>query len=86
MIMSQIKKDIRSQHVLNGIHVWASSRAADERQDGIPPQYSGTMIFIRDPFSHMDLIPVWVGYHMPSKVWDEITYPFPAAILEFGVR
>ena len=23
------------------------------------------------------LIPAWVGNHMPYKVWDEITYPFP---------
>ena len=23
------------------------------------------------------LIPVWINNHMPSKVWDEITYPFP---------
>ena len=23
------------------------------------------------------LIPVWISNHMPSKVWDEITYRFP---------
>ena len=23
------------------------------------------------------LIPVWISNHMPSKMWDEITYPFP---------
>ena len=23
------------------------------------------------------LIPVWISIHMPSKVWGEITYPFP---------
>ena len=23
------------------------------------------------------LIPAWIGNHMPSKVWDESTYPFP---------
>ena len=22
------------------------------------------------------LIPAWISNHMPSKVWDEITYPF----------
>ena len=23
------------------------------------------------------LIPVWISYHTPNNVWDEITYPFP---------
>ena len=29
--------------------------------------------------SHEELtwIPAWINIHMPSKVWDEITYPFP---------
>ena len=25
----------------------------------------------------LSLIPAWISNHMPSKVWDEITYPFP---------
>ena len=25
----------------------------------------------------LTLIPIWVSNHMHSKVWDEITYPFP---------
>ena len=29
------------------------------------------------PFKHqLTLIPAWMSNHMPSKVWDEITYPF----------
>ena len=24
----------------------------------------------------LTLIPEWVSYHIPSQVWDEITYPF----------
>ena len=24
----------------------------------------------------LTLIPAWIINHMPSKVWDEITYPF----------
>ena len=24
----------------------------------------------------LTLIPTWISNHMPSKVWDEITYPF----------
>ena len=24
----------------------------------------------------LTLIPAWISNHMPSKVWDEITYPF----------
>ena len=28
------------------------------------------------PFTGLTLIPVWIRKHMPSKVWDEITYPF----------
>ena len=26
------------------------------------------------------LIPAWISNHMPSKEWDEITYPFPNLI------
>ena len=26
--------------------------------------------------NHLFLIAAWVSYHMPSKVWDEVTYPF----------
>ena len=31
------------------------------------------------PFSlhGLTLIPAWISNHMPSKVWDEISYPFP---------
>ena len=31
------------------------------------------------PFYQLGLtiIPSWISNHMPSKVWDEITYPFP---------
>ena len=25
----------------------------------------------------LTFIPAWINNHMPSKVWDEITYPFP---------
>ena len=34
---------------------------------------------IRGPFYQhvLTLIPAWRSNHMPSKVWDEITYPFP---------
>ena len=29
-------------------------------------------------FSHeLTLIPAWISNHTPSKVWDEITYPYP---------
>ena len=27
--------------------------------------------------NELTLIPAWKSNHMPSKVWDEITYPFP---------
>ena len=26
------------------------------------------------------IIPAWIRNHMPSKVWDEITYPFPNSL------
>ena len=26
---------------------------------------------------HLLLIPPWISNHMPNKMWDEITYPFP---------
>ena len=31
------------------------------------------------PFTNMDqlLSLAWISDHMPSKVWDELTYPFP---------
>ena len=35
----------------------------------------------------LTLIPGWISNHMPSKVWVEITHPFPnfnAAMLKFG--
>ena len=31
-----------------------------------------------DPFTNMDEShSTWVSNHMPNKVWDEISYPFP---------
>ena len=27
--------------------------------------------------TYINLIPAWLSNHIPSKVWDEITYPFP---------
>ena len=27
--------------------------------------------------TNMDWLPAWTNNHMPSKVWNEITYPFP---------
>ena len=48
------------------------------------PNFNAGIIFInkrgyQDPFySHrLTLIPTWISNHMPNKVWDEITYPFP---------
>ena len=35
----------------------------------------------------LTLIPAEIGKHMPSKVWNEIAYPFPTstvATLKFG--
>ena len=29
------------------------------------------------PGAPLTLIPAWISNHMPSKMWDEITYPFP---------
>ena len=31
-----------------------------------------------DPFYQygLTLIPAWISYHVPSEVWNEITYPF----------
>ena len=33
----------------------------------------------RGPFYYhgLPLIPAWISNRMPSKVWDETTYPFP---------
>ena len=28
------------------------------------------------PFSGLTLIQAWINNHMPSNVWDEISYPF----------
>ena len=37
------------------------------------------MLLLWIPFHKhgLTLIPAWISDHMPSKVWDEITYPFP---------
>ena len=37
------------------------------------------VFIIRGPFYQhgLTLIPAWISNHMPSKVWDEITCPFP---------
>ena len=35
----------------------------------------------------LTLIPAWINNHMTSKMWDEITYPFPTSMvapLKFG--
>ena len=32
---------------------------------------------IESPLQYVSLNPVWIGNHMPSKMWDEITCPFP---------
>ena len=32
--------------------------------------------------------PAWINNHMPGKVWDDITYPFPTSTvvpLKFGI-
>ena len=29
------------------------------------------------PFTNTDQVPAYVSNHVPSKVWGEITYPFP---------
>ena len=28
-------------------------------------------------YHRLTLIPVWISNHMPTKIWDEITYSFP---------
>ena len=35
--------------------------------------------FAQGPFYHhgLTLFPPWVSNHLSSKMWDEITYPFP---------
>ena len=32
-----------------------------------------------DPFTNMgfNFNPTWISFDMPSKLWDEVTYPFP---------
>ena len=41
-------------------------------------QYLGIPSIISSPsyYHGLTLIPAWMCNHMPSKVWDEITYPF----------
>ena len=40
---------------------------------------SGSILTLRGPFYQhgLTLIPAWISNHIPSKVWDEIAYPFP---------
>ena len=38
---------------------------------------SQEQILSRGPFYWITLIPAWISNHMPTKVWGEITYPFP---------
>ena len=42
-------------------------------------QYISLSIDFRGPlYQHgLTLIPAWISTHMPSEVWDEMTYPFP---------
>ena len=30
----------------------------------------------------LTLIPIWISYHMPSRVWDKLTYPMTTEIQE----
>ena len=34
-------------------------------------------VFIIMVSSQSNKLPAWISNHMPSKVWDQITYPFP---------
>ena len=40
--------------------------------------YLGKYISMGSFYEHgLTLIQVWISNRMPSKMWDEITYPFP---------
>ena len=42
--------------------------------EGYPSHYTS---LVRCMFAFTNLIPIWISNHVSSKVWDEITYPFP---------
>ena len=54
---------------VNSPHKWPVTRKMFPFDD---------VIMTRRPFYYHGIILIltWIGYHMPSKVWDEITYPF----------
>ena len=39
------------------------------------PKFSTGLANLRGPFYYHGL--VWISNHMPNKLWDKITYPFP---------
>ena len=41
--------------------------------NSVPPLSTRGPIY----YHGLTLIPAWISYHTLSKVWDEITYPFP---------
>ena len=48
------------------------------RQPGEPTAASGKRINITvDNEEQVTLFPAWISKHMPSEVWDDITYSFP---------
>ena len=62
-------------HILQGdsIGVWLTSASEATLN------HKGKCIceYIRaDNNNDLTLIPAWISNHLPSKVWDEITYPF----------
>ena len=54
---------------VNSPHKWPVTRKMFPFDD---------VIMTRRPFYYHGIILIltWIGYHMPNKVWDEITYPF----------
>ena len=45
----------------------------------VPDLVDAVLYVIWGPFylHGLTLIPAWIRNHMPSKMWDEITYPLP---------
>ena len=43
----------------------------------LPLQQDTEMFIIHIQYHGLTLIPAFLSNHMPSKVWDEITNPFP---------
>ena len=60
-----------------GVHPVLGSRAGC-RWAGSGLQRSGGSLNSCGPFylHGLTLIPAWISNHMPSEVWDEISYPF----------